>query len=108
MSFSESRRVFDTEFRHWEIDFTSFQPLHSGVLLERVDLPESAVVLTDREPIHRGRVLRVGPGKRTDDGTRLPMEVQPGQMVRYQSCDMDNGTHILIEEADILFIEQIA
>ena len=107
MSFSETRRVFDTEFRQWEIDLASFRPLHSGVLLERVDSEESAVVLTDREPIHRGRVLRIGPGKRREDGSRLPMAVKVGDMVSYQSCDMDNGTHILIEEADILFIERV-
>lgn len=106
MSFSDTRRVFDTEFRHWEIDLAAFSPLHSGVLLERVDSPESALVLTDREPAHRGRVLRVGPGKRTDDGSRQPMAVQVGDLVQYQSSDMDNGTHILIEEADILLIER--
>ena len=105
MSFNEQRRVFDTEFRPWEIDLSSFRPLHSGVLLERVDSTESMLVLTDREPIHRGRVLRVGPGKRTDDGSRRPMAVQEGQIVQYQSADVDSGIHILIEEADILFIE---
>ena len=66
------------------------------------------VVLTDRVPIHRGRVLRVGPGKRREDGSRLPVNVKPGQIVQYHSCDVDSGTHVLIEEADILFIEGYA
>ena len=107
MSFDAERRIFDKEYRSWEIDLSSFQPLHSGVLLERVDLPESKVVLTDRVPIHRGRVLRVGPGKRREDGSRLPVNVKPGQIVQYHSCDVDSGTHVLIEEADILFIEGV-
>lgn len=105
MSFSEARRVFDTEFRHWEIPLHEITPVSDGVLLERLELPESDIVLTDRIPMHRGRVLRVGPGKRFDDGSRKPMEVQLGQVVWYQSCDVDNGTHILIQEADILLVE---
>ncbi len=105
MSFNEQTRVFEKEYRSWEIDLSALQPLNAGVLLERVELPESVVLLTDAVPVHRGRVLRVGPGKRTGDGTCLPLDVRAGDIVRYQSADVDNQTHILIEEADILFIE---
>lgn len=107
MAFNEETRIFEKQYRHWEIDLAEMQPLHSGVLLERIDVPESVILLTDRPPIHRGRVLRVGPGKRSDDGWLAPMEVQVGDVVRYQSADVDNGTHILINEADILFIERV-
>ncbi len=105
MSFDAERRIFDTEFRSWEFDLSMVTPTGSRVLLERIDIPESSVVLTDRVPSHRGKVLRVGPGKRDGDGIRYPMHSQPGQIVRYMSADIDNGTHVLIEEADILFTE---
>lgn len=106
MSFNEETRIFDTEWKPWEFDLSAVVPIDSRVLLERVDLSESSIILTDKPPIHRGRVLRIGPGKRREDGSRRPMDVQPGDVVWYQSCDMDNGTHILIEEADILLKER--
>ncbi len=107
MSFDDQRRVFEKEYRSWEIDLSAFQPLNAGVLLERITEPDGLLVIPDiaKVPIHRGRVLRVGPGKRTGDGTCLPLDVRAGDIVRYQSSDVDNQTHILIEEADILFIE---
>jgi chaperonin GroES len=41
-------------------------------------IPEKA-----QEKQARGIVVSVGPGKRQDDGTRLPVDVEPGQTVVY-------------------------
>lgn len=92
-----------------DIDLTQLKPLRDGVVLERVELPEDGLLAIPdiaRKPLHRGRVLRVGPGKRTSDGTLRPTQVKVGDMVRYQSADVDSGTHVLIQEADILFVER--
>ena len=105
MSFNLETRVFEKEYRSWEIDLSNLQPLHSGVLIKRLPEIATLLVLTDSVPRHRGRALRVGPGKRAGDGSRRPMATKVGDVVQYQSADVDNGAHVLIEEADILFIE---
>lgn len=90
----------------WLLDMSKLHPIDDRVLLERVELPSSGtLILPSEPPLHRGRVVRVGPGKRFGDGTRRPMQVNPGDMVRYQSADIDTGTHVLIQEGDILFVE---
>lgn len=104
MSFNEQKRIFDTEFRVWEIDLSRLVPIDSRVLIKRIE-PKEVIVLTDKTPSHRGEVVRTGQGRRLADGSVLPLDVKPGQVVCYQSCDVDNGTHVLIDEADILFIE---
>lgn len=90
------------------IDLSRFHPLRDQVLLERIEDPNSLLAIPDiaQRPARRGRVLRTGPGRRISPGFCLPLEVKPGDVVQYQSSDVDTGTHILIQEADILFIEQ--
>ena len=36
---------------------------------------------------------------------RRPLDVQPGDIVHYQSCDVDDGNFVLIAEGDVLGIE---
>lgn len=83
-------------------------PLDDRVLLLR--LPDSysgAIVIPDsaKKLSRRGKVLRTGPGRRFEDGGRRPVDVHAEQVVRYQSCDVDDGTYVLIQEGDILGIE---
>jgi co-chaperonin GroES (HSP10) len=87
------------------------RPVADRVLLLRLpDIPRSASALivpdVASHPSHRGKVERCGPGKfDLQRGSRKPLSVKVGDIVQYQSCDLDDGTHVLIEEADILFIE---
>jgi chaperonin GroES len=76
--------------------------------LERLPEPtQSTVIIPEiaQEKPHYGKVYRVGPGAKRPDGSRRPMAVKVGDVVRYQSADVDTGTFVLIQEADILFIE---
>jgi len=88
----------------------NLRPLRDHILLLR--LPElggdSAIVIPDvsKKPAHRGQVLRIGPGRRMPDGWQRPVDVFPGEVVRYQSCDIDDGEYVLIQEGDILGIER--
>ena len=91
------------------IDLSNFKPYQDYVLIERLPatglsntilIPDVAV-----ERSRRGRVLRVGPGKPTTSGRRIPMQVKSGDVVQYQSADVDAGDYVLIQEGDILFIE---
>ena len=91
------------------IDLANCRPLDDRILLLR--LPElgngSAIIVPDvsKTPSHRGKVLRTGKGRRFEDGTRLPLAVQLDDVVHYQSCDLDDGTYVLIQEGDVLFKE---
>ena len=85
------------------------RPLADRVLLRRLDrVPDdSTIIIPDaaRTPAHRGKVVSVGPGRLLQDGKRIPMQVKPGDIVCYQTSDFDDGTHILIQEGDILVVE---
>ena len=71
----------------------------------------SGLVLPDtaKEKPQRGTVLAVGPGRITDDGTVIPMSVEPGQSIvfsKYSGTEVRDGDeeHLLISERDILAI----
>ena len=92
------------------ISLADCRPLSNHILLLRLpDLGnDSALVIpqTAQKPSHRGKVLRYGPGKWFEDHSgRRPVDVRMDDVVHYQSCDVDDGTYVLIEEGDILFKE---
>ena len=60
---------------------------------------------------NRGTVVAVGPGKVTIEGVNLGMSVQPGDVVRFSELEypedtVDGRKHVLISEADILWVEE--
>ena len=98
------------EVQKWEIDLAGCRPLGDHVLLQRIEHPETGLIVAPeiaKTRSHSGLVIAVGPGRDMGDWTR-PCAVEPGQVVRYMSCDMDDGEHVLIAEGDILFIESNA
>jgi chaperonin GroES len=67
-------------------------------------LPDSA-----KEKPQVGEVASIGPGKRSDDGTRQEMEVKVGDKVlysKYAGTDIKLGSeeYVLLSEKDILAI----
>ncbi|HEY9628023.1 MAG: co-chaperone GroES [Oscillatoriophycideae cyanobacterium NC_groundwater_1537_Pr4_S-0.65um_50_18] len=67
-------------------------------------LPETA-----KEKPQVGEIAAVGPGKRSDDGTRQEVEVKVGDKVlysKYAGTDIKLGTeeYVLLSEKDILAI----
>jgi co-chaperonin GroES (HSP10) len=70
------------------------QPMNDSVLIQRLEPIEqkrgSAIVFTDMKQsgemiLRKGRVLAVGPGKRDEDGERVPCEVKPGDLVIFNA-----------------------
>jgi len=90
------------------ISLADCRPLDDHVLLLR--LPPlgdgSLIAIPDayKEASKRGKVLRTGPGRKMDGWIR-PMDVHLDDVVHYQSCDVDDGTYVLIAEGDILGVE---
>src|SRR5216683_5466420 len=67
-----------------------WQPMNDGVLIKRINKenPAWGIMLTDETagngPILReGIVLACGPGKRDEDGDRVPLDVKPGDKVLF-------------------------
>lgn len=91
------------------------KPLSNHVLIEPVKqeektktgilLPETA----EKERPEQGRVIAVGPGKRTSQGKIIPMEVKKGDMVLFTKygpteIKINNKKYLIAKEDDILAI----
>ncbi|MCG6986622.1 MAG: co-chaperone GroES [Gemmatimonadetes bacterium] len=64
---------------------------------------------TAKEKPSQGEVVAVGPGKISDDGTRLDMEVKVGDKVlygKYSGTDvtLDGDEYLILRESDVLAI----
>ena len=67
-------------------------------------LPETAT-----EKPQKGEVIATGPGRRDDDGKRIPMDVAVGDVVLYAKyggteIKIDDQKLLILKEADILAI----
>lgn len=90
------------------------RPLGDRVLVKPIEretqLPSGLVLPeTAKDKPQIGEVLAVGPGARTDDGKRIPLDVQVGQKVafpKYAGTELKlNGEeYLLIQERDLLAI----
>ncbi len=84
------------------------RPLSDYILVEpaqkETTLP-SGIVLTDsnKEKPQEGKVVAVGPGRRDEDGDRVPMDVKAGDMVMYKKW---GGSEIKIDGKDVLLIKE--
>jgi chaperonin GroES len=72
----------------------------SGILL-----PETA----EKEKPEQGKIIAVGPGKRTEDGKIIPLFVKPGQKVLFtkygpNEIKVDDKEYLIAKEEDILAI----
>lgn len=90
------------------------QPLADRVLVKRLEEKEEkhgSIIIPDtaKEKPQEAEVIAVGPGKRGNDGNRIPMEVKAGDRVlvsKYGGTDVKiNGAeHVILREDDILAV----
>ena len=88
------------------------QPLGDRVLVKPSDREEqtkSGLVLPDtaQERPQEGSVVAVGPGRMTDDGKRVPLELKAGDKVVYSKFagteySDDGEDYLILAERDIL------
>jgi len=73
--------------------------------IEREEVTKSGIVLPDtaRERPQEGEVIAVGPGRLSDDGKRIAMEVKVGDRVVYTKY---GGTEIKIEEEELVILRE--
>jgi len=91
---------------------SKIQPLGDRVVvkaLEKEEKSKGGIYLPDtaKEKPQEGKVLAVGPGKMTDEGKRLPMDVAVGDIIifaKYGGTEIkeDDEELIILRESDIL------
>jgi chaperonin GroES len=94
--------------------FVNLKPLGDRVVVEHVeqsDRSAGGVFLPDtaKEKPQEGRVLAVGTGRTLDNGTKLPMDVKPGDKVIYSKYSgseikIDGKEYLIISEKDVLAV----
>ena len=92
----------------------TFKPVGNRVVVEPQESDEQVsaggiyIPDTAKEKPQEGKVVAVGPGKLTDDGKRIPMEVSVGDTVvysKYGGTEYKEGDieYLVLREDDILF-----
>ncbi len=90
------------------------RPLHDRVLVERIDEEETTaggIIIPDtaKEKPQEGRVVAVGKGRVTEDGSVTKLDVKAGDRVlfgKYGGADvtLDGNDYLILREDDILAI----
>ena len=90
----------------------TFQPLGDRIVIkpiEQEEVSKGGLVLPDtaRERPQEGEVIAAGPGRLTDEGSRIPMELVVSDKVlyaKYAGTELkeDDEDYLVLRESDIL------
>lgn len=91
---------------------TNLKPLADRLVVkpsEKEEMTKGGIVLPDtiKEKPQEGKILAVGPGRMSEDGKRIAMDVKVGDIViyaKYGGTDIkiDNEDLVILRESDIL------
>ena len=92
----------------------AFKPLGNRVVIEPLEGEEQVsaggiyIPDTAKEKPQEGTIVAAGPGRLTDDGNRVPMELEVGDTVVYSKYagteyKEGDGEYLVLREDDILF-----
>ena len=89
-----------------------FSPLADRVVVKPIEQEEttkSGIVLPDtaKEKPQEGEVVAVGPGRTTDEGKKIPLDLKVGDKVIYSKFGgteykEDDEEYLILRESDIL------
>lgn len=92
----------------------AIKPLADRVVVKPSDPEEKSsggIILPDtaKEKPQEGTIIAVGPGKVSDAGSKIPMEVKKGDKVLYGKYSgtevvIDGEDHLIMRESDILAV----
>ncbi len=73
--------------------------------IEREEVTKGGIVLPDtaKEKPQEGEVLAVGPGRLSEDGKRIPMDIKVGDIVLYAKY---GGTDIKIDDEELMILRE--
>jgi chaperonin GroES len=106
--------VSPTREKSWEEIEMKIRPLQDRILVRRVDEEEKTaggIIIPDtaKEKPQEAIVVAAGPGRVTDEGKTIPMEVSVGNRVlvgKYSGTEVniDGEEHVIIRQDDVLAI----
>ena len=89
----------------------TFKPLSDNVLIDYGDSKEEektkgGIIMTTRERPQQGIAVKVGPGRKTSTGERIPMTVKEGDEVKFaafagREIKVEGKEYFLMPETDI-------
>jgi chaperonin GroES len=84
------------------------QPLADRVVvkaIEREDMTKTGIYLPDtaKEKPQEGKVVEVGPGRLSDEGKRIAMDIKKGDIVIYSKY---GGTEIKIDDEELIILRE--
>jgi len=93
----------------------NIKPLGDHILIEPIKEEEktkAGIFLPDtasKEKSEEGKVVAVGPGKKTDDGKIIPVSIKPGDKVLFtkygpNEIKINNKEYLIASESDILAV----
>ena len=87
---------------------SKLEPLGDRVVIrpsKREEVSKGGIVIPDtaKEKPQEGEILAVGPGKMTDDGKRIAMDVKVGDIVVYARYA---GTELKIDEEELVVVRE--
>ncbi|MDO8601369.1 MAG: co-chaperone GroES [bacterium] len=94
----------------------SLKPLSDHILIEPIkgaEKTKSGILLPDnaeKKGPEQGLVAAVGPGRKSEDGRIIPVEIKPGQKVLFNKgygpdeIKIDGKEYLIVKEEDILAI----
>jgi len=73
--------------------------------IEREEVTKGGIVLPDtaKERPQEGKVIAVGPGRLSEDGKRIAMEVKVGDTVVYAKY---GGTEIKVDDEELIILRE--
>ncbi|MEK7600675.1 MAG: co-chaperone GroES [Patescibacteria group bacterium] len=90
------------------------KPLSDHVVIEpfKEEVKKGGIIIPDtlkKERPERGKVIAVGPGKVSDNGTRLPIDVKKGDVVIFtkygpNEIKVDEKEYLIARAEDILAV----
>ena len=84
------------------------KPLADRVVVkpfEETEMKKGGIIIPDtaKEKPMQGKIVEVGPGRMTDDGKKIPLEVKKGDRVLYGKY---SGTEVSIAEEEYLIMRE--
>jgi chaperonin GroES len=90
------------------------RPLHDRIIVQRLDEGEQqigGIIIPDsaKEKPQQGKVLAVGDGRITEDGTRIPLDVRSGDIILFgkysgQDIKLDGEEYLIVKEDEVLAV----
>ena len=85
-----------------------FRPLHDRVLVERIDEDEKTaggIIIPDtaKEKPSEGKVVAVGAGTKTEDGSVTALDVKSGDKILFGKW---SGTEVTVDGKELLIMKE--